>query len=250
MKIGAQFYTVRDFCKTKEGLFESLKKVADIGYTAVQLSGVCDYDPSEMKAELDSLGLECVLTHIEAEKIQTKAEEIAHDHDILSCNRVGLGWFGFNADGGEALVPEFVGTYLEPARILHENGKYFMYHNHAAEFKKLAGKTVMEMLAEQMPKELMGFTLDTYWAQVGGADPAEWIKLLSDRVPVIHLKDCAYGQKMAVVGEGNINFDRVFSMAEAAGTEFMVVEQDDCYGEDPFECLTRSYKYLKACGFN
>ena len=42
MKIGAQFYTVRDFCKTKEGLFESLKKVADIGYTAVQLSGVCD----------------------------------------------------------------------------------------------------------------------------------------------------------------------------------------------------------------
>jgi hypothetical protein len=39
-------------------------------------------------------------------------------------------------------------------------------------------------------------------------------------------------------------------MAEAAGTKYMMVEQDDCNGEDPFECLKRSYEYLKACGFN
>ena len=48
MKIGAQMYTVREFCKTTEGLAESLKKIADIGYTTVQLSGVCDYDPAWM----------------------------------------------------------------------------------------------------------------------------------------------------------------------------------------------------------
>ena len=52
MKTGAQFYTIRDFCKTPEGLYESLKRVADIGYTTVQLSGVCQYDPTEMKAAL------------------------------------------------------------------------------------------------------------------------------------------------------------------------------------------------------
>lgn len=54
---------------------------------------------------------------------------------------------------------------------------------------------------------------------------------------------------MAVVGEGNINFDRIFKEAEAAGTEYMLVEQDDCNGEDPFECLRRSYNNLKAWGF-
>ena len=125
-----------------------------------------------------------------------------------------------------------------------------MYHNHAAEFKKLGGKTVMELLAEGMPSSLMGFTLDTYWVQVGGGDPADYLERLSGRVPVIHLKDCAYGQKMAVVGEGNINFDRVFKMAEASGTKYMMVEQDDCNGEDPFDCLRRSYDYLRSCGFN
>lgn len=54
---------------------------------------------------------------------------------------------------------------------------------------------------------------------------------------------------MAVIGEGNINFDRVFKSAEEAGTKFMLVEQDDCNGEDPFKCLKRSYEFLKSRGF-
>ena len=85
--------------------------------------------------------------------------------------------------------------------------------------------------------------------QAGGGDPALWLEKLSGRVPVIHLKDYAYGRKMAVLGEGNINFDRVFEKAEKSKTEYMLVEQDDCNGEDPFDCLKRSYKYLKANGF-
>ena len=39
MKIGAQFFTLRDFCKDPEGLAESMKRVADIGYkTSVRLT--------------------------------------------------------------------------------------------------------------------------------------------------------------------------------------------------------------------
>ena len=54
---------------------------------------------------------------------------------------------------------------------------------------------------------------------------------------------------MAVVGEGNINFDRVFVTAYEAGTEYMLVEQDDCAGEGPFDCLRRSYDFLRSRGF-
>ena len=72
---------------------------------------------------------------------------------------------------------------------------------------------------------------------------------MAGRIPCIHLKDYAYDQVMAPVGEGNINFDRVFEKAEAGGTQYMLVEQDNCNGEDPFDCLRRSYEYLKAEGF-
>ena len=109
---------------------------------------------------------------------------------------------------------------------------------------------MLEKLAQEIPADVMGFTLDTFWVQAGGGDPAQWVKNLAGRVPAIHLKDFSYGRKMAVVGEGNINFDRVFAEAEGAGTKYMLVEQDDCNGEDPIECLRRSYEYLKACGFN
>ena len=124
-----------------------------------------------------------------------------------------------------------------------------MYHNHDQEFKKVGGKLILEHLAETFSPDILGFTLDTFWVQAGGSDPAMWIEKLSGRVPVIHLKDFAYGKKMAVVGEGNINFDRVFATAENAGTQYMLVEQDDCNGENPFDCLKRSYDYLKSKGF-
>ena len=44
MKIGAQMYTVREFAKNLDDFSETLKKIADIGYTTVQVSGTCPYE--------------------------------------------------------------------------------------------------------------------------------------------------------------------------------------------------------------
>lgn len=247
MKIGAQFYTVRDFCKTPEGLAESLKKTAEIGYTTVQISGTCDYDAKWLKAELDKNGLQCVLTHTSAAKLEQDPAKVAQEHDILNCSYVGLGWYGFHEP--DSRVCNFAAKYRPVAQTLREHGKYFMYHNHDGEFAREDGQLILEKLSEAFTPDEMGFTLDTYWIQHGGADPAQWIEKLKGRVPCIHLKDHTYDGKMAVIGEGNINFERVFEKAEASGTKYMLVEQDDCNGEDPFVCLKRSYDYLHALGF-
>lgn len=246
MQIGAQFFTLRDFCQTPEGLAESLKKVADIGYPTVQISGTCEFDPAWLKQELDKNGLKCVLTHTAAAKLCSDPAQVAKDHDIFGCDHVGLGYYGFREEKGES-VEAFSQTYSSVAKVLREHGKTFMYHNHAQEFRKVGGRLILEQIAEAVPE--MGVTLDTYWVQVGGGDPAQWLEKLTGRVPCIHLKDYAHGPTMAVVGEGNINFDRVFEKAESAGVQYMLVEQDNCNGEDPFACLKRSYDYLKACGF-
>ena len=248
MRIGAQFFTLRDFCKTTEDFAETLKRVADIGYRTVQISGTCAYDPQWLKAQLDQNGLRCVLTHIPKDTLIADAAAVAKDHDVFGCDHVGLGYYHFEEGKPEALE-EFVSAMAPVAQTLCENGKYFMYHNHAHEFLKFDGKVVLQHMAERIPSEHMGFTLDTFWVQAGGGDPAWWIQHLSGRVPCIHLKDFAYDKKMAVLGEGNLNFDRIFQAAETAGTQYMLVEQDDCNGEDPFECLKRSYQFLKANGF-
>lgn len=254
MKIGAQFYTVRDLCKDLDSFAESLKKVADIGYKTVQISGTCEYEPEWLKDQLKKNGLECVLTHIPGDKLQGDPVKVAKDHDVFNCKYVGLGWFNFNDADRESKYNELVRMYKPVAKALKENGKYFMYHNHEREFLKINGKLILERMAEDFAPDEMGFTIDTYWVQSGGGDPAQWIEKLSGRVPCIHLKDYAPGEKqyepkMVPIGEGNINFGRVFEKAEAAGTKYMLVEQDNCNGEDPFECLKRSYNFLRSRGF-
>ena len=61
MIVGAQRFTLRDYAKTTEDLSETLKKVADMGYRSVQLSGVCEYDAAWMKEELRKNGLTCFM---------------------------------------------------------------------------------------------------------------------------------------------------------------------------------------------
>lgn len=248
MKIGAQFYTVRDYCKDLDSFAETLKRVADIGYETVQISGTCAYDPTWLKHELDKNGLKCVLTHIDRERLIAEAAKVAAEHEIFGCKYVGVGCFTHSGKENEC-YSDFVRLFKPVSEQIKAQGKYFMYHNHDQEFKKEDGKLIIERLAEDFAADEMGFTLDTFWVQAGGGDPAQWIEKLSGRVPCIHLKDYSYGRKMAVVGEGNINFDRVFEKAEAAGTEYMLVEQDDCNGEDPMDCLKRSYDYLRSLGF-
>ena len=247
MQIGAQFFTVRNQCQTLEDFALTLRKVADIGYKTVQISGTCPYDAQWLKAQLAANDLQCVLTHIPVPRLVGETGQVIADHHVFGCENIGLGWYAFNETD---TYEKFMETYPRVAEEIRAGGRYFMYHNHDQEFKKVGGKLILEKLAEEIPAEIMGFTLDTFWVQAGGGDPAQWVKNLAGRVPVIHLKEFAYGRKMAVVGEGNINFDRVFNEAEKSGTKYLLVEQDDCKGEDPIECLRRSYEYLKACGFN
>lgn len=249
MEIGVQFYTLRETCKDLAGLDETLKKVADIGYKNVQLSGVCAYEPEWIKEKLEAYGLKCVLTHTAADKLKAEAEKIAAEHTVYGCDYVGLGYARFDNEGD---LEKFITDFKPVAKTLKENGKYFMYHNHAHEFEKRDGKLIIEHLADEFDKDVMGFTLDTFWVQAGGCNPAEWIEKFSGRLPCIHLKDYApkgFDKIMMPVGEGNLNWGKIFEAASTSGVKYMLVEQDDCNGEDPFDCIKRSYDYLKSCGF-
>ncbi len=249
MEIGAQLYTVRESCQNLADFAETLKKVADIGYRNVQVSGTCPYPAQWLKEHLDRNGLKCVLTHIPVPRLTGELDQVISEHEVFGCDYIGLGWWAFDPEK-DMSWEKWVETFPPIAKKIAQAGKLFMYHNHDQQFQKIGGRLVMEKLMEAVPADQMGFTVDTFWVQAGGGDPAQWLEKLAGRIPCIHLKDYAYGRKMAVVGEGNINFARVFEKAEAGGTKYMLVEQDDCNGEDPIDCLRRSYQYLRSFGFN
>ncbi len=247
MKIGAQFYTIREFCKTPEGLAESLARVADIGYTTVQLSAVCAYDPEWMAEQLRKNGLSCVLTHTDPNRLAAEPDEVAKDHSVFGCRYIGVGYYEL---GSREKVDEFISTFGGAMKVLAAQGKKLMYHNHDMEFTNIDGEVMLQRLADLTSPDELGFTLDSYWVQSGGGDPAWWLRNLAGRVDCVHYKDMAYPRKMCVVGEGNLNFEAIFAASEDAGVKYALVEQDNCNGEEPFDCLKRSYEYLKACGLS
>jgi sugar phosphate isomerase/epimerase len=124
------------------------------------------------------------------------------------------------------------------------------YHNHAFELQRWEGQTGLETLFAATTAETLQAEPDTYWLQYGGANPAAWVRRLRGRVPLLHLKDMAVdrGQPVQVeVGEGNLDWVEILGAAREAGTEWLIVEQDESQ-RDPMESLAISYRNLvKLC---
>ena len=252
MIIGAQLYTVRNFTKNLDDFAETLKKVADIGYTTVQVSGTCPFEAEWLRDRLRENGLACVLTHTKPADITDNTEKVCRDHDIFSCRNIGVGAMpGGKVD--DEVYENFVRDFRPAAEIIQKNGHKLFYHNHAFEFTRSEdGKLFMDKILEAFPPEMLGITLDTYWLQFAGADVCDWMAKMKGRLECIHLKDMTAtmknGNRMAPVGHGNMNFEKIIAAAGSAGAEYLLVEQDDCYEEDPFDCLKKSYDYLTSLG--
>ena len=250
MQIGAQLYTVHNRLKTLEDFDAGLKKVAEIGYRSVQVSGTCPYEPEWLRDELQKYNLTCAITHISPARIVEETEKVVAEHAVFGCKNIGIGGMPKEMRGSVEGYEEFRKAYLPAALKIRDLGAKLQYHNHWFEFDKLDGKDVIERILEDFPEDSIDFTLDVGWAAHAGTDVLKLIDTLKGRLSRIHLKDFADkpadGSITTVaylrpIYEGKLDYDAYIKALKAAGTEYMLVEQDWCYEEDEFECLRRSF---------
>ena len=250
-RIGAQYFTLREYTRTIEDFEETCRKVSEIGYKIVQISGT-PLGAAEMKPILDRYGLEVVTTHRSFDDFQKDLDEIMDYNRTLGCKLCGVGCMpGWARESSDALS-RFIREANEMAARLKEEGFYFGYHNHAIEFARLDGKFIMDRLIEETDPDAFRFILDTYWLQVGGMNPASYIRNLGERAMAIHLKDLKANTdnstEMAEIGEGNLDWDEILKVCEEAGAKWALVEQDVCK-RDPFTSMKISYDYLAGKGY-
>ena len=219
MTLGAQLYTLRSYTQNEEDLAYCLKKVAEIGYTTVQISAVGPIPAETIRELCDKNNLKIVLTHTDVNRILRDTDAVIREHEIMGCPYIGIGYMPDKYHNGE-WITHFAPDFKETAKKIAASGKLLMYHNHDFEFRKipeLSGKRILEYLMENFGPDELGFTLDTYWVQAAGGDVVEWIDALKGRLPCVHLKDMAMeknGQVMAPVMEGNMNFPRILRHLE------------------------------------
>ena len=129
-------------------------------------------------------------------------------------------------------------------------GITFSYHNHAFEFETFDGQTGMDILFGQTNPQHVKAELDLFWVKKGGQDPVAYIHQFGKRAHLLHLKDMADGpdQKFAPVGSGTFDFKSIIAAGQKAGTQWYVVEQDNCYDTPPLEAVKISIDNLKKLG--
>lgn len=253
--IGAQFYTIREHIQTLPDFEESCKKISDIGFKIVQISGT-PLKASDMRPILDKYGLKVVTTHRSFDDFKNNLDEVMEYNKTLGCDLCGMGSMPFDFVYTEEKFSEFISEIKKICDVLKENNLYFGYHNHSWEFNKLGEKSIYERLIEETDPEIFNFIVDIAWAHIAVNDVTALIKRLGKRAMAIHLKDYAILfdntalAKLREVGNGFIEWEPILSACEEAGSRFALIEQDYNFRtENAFESLRESYEFLKTKGY-
>jgi len=248
-QVAVQLFTLRDFCKTATDYADTLKKVREIGYEAIQISGVGPIPATELRSIAEGEGLVICATHEPSVDLLADPAKISEHLAVLGTKYTAYP-YPAGVDFSDAAQVDTLITKLDAAgAVLQKAGQVLAYHNHAHEFFLVDGKPLLEAIyARTNPLYLQG-EIDTYWVQAGGGNPVEWCAKLKNRLPLLHIKDYAVDATgkpfFAEIGYGNLDMKAIIATAEASGCEWFIVEQDVCPG-NPFDSVKKSFDYIKG----
>lgn len=247
-QISLQLYTVREH--TARDMPGTLRRLADIGYTAVEPAGFGGLTPRELRRVMDDLGLRASGAHVPIDAWDSDpASVIAGMHAIGSSHAI-VPMAPPERRGDADSVARLAEDFNRWGELCRAEGVTFSYHNHDFEFARLGETTMWEVLVRETDPALVHFELDLYWIKYGGSDPETVLRDVGDRVPLVHLKDMAPDDTRSdlPVGEGTMPWPELLRAADEVGVEWFVAEQDD--PRDAMEDVEISLKAMQRLSGN
>ena len=283
--IGVQMSTIAPAKMPSFDAYDVMAKLTDIGFHCAEVSQVpmTKENVAGFRKAIDELKFNfSSLTAAVAPMVPGMPGEylcnpddykkMIDDAKTLEVDMFRIGMMPMNAIGDVAKCIDFAKQAEEYCLKLKEDGIDLYYHNHHIEFMKLEnGKYLLDVLRENAPT--MGFELDTHWIHRGGENPVEFIKKYAGSVRLLHLKDYkianvempdmtkgfdmkafanaffAQPVRFAELGAGSLPLKASIEAGLEGGAEYYLIEQDDSYGRDPFDCLKDSRDHLIELGY-
>ncbi|MBC2330184.1 sugar phosphate isomerase/epimerase family protein [Listeria swaminathanii] len=236
-KIALQLWSVQE--ALEEDFFETLEKVAEMGYDGVEFAGYYGKSATEIKAKLAELGLEVAGSHVSKEQLEADLEAVIAFERELGNNYIICPYADFETKQ-EWL--EFSAELREITKAVQQAGMQFGYHNHAHELEKLNGEIILDALLENVPE--MVAELDTYWIEHAGIGVIPFIEKYRNRVPLVHIKDKSKTNKEStIIGEGILDIPGYAKTALDCGAKWLVIEQE-AFEEAPLTSVAKGYTYV------
>lgn len=280
-RIGVQAMMLKESV-AEIGAFETLRRVRDIGYRAIEVSQIPMQEDNiaQLERARNELGIEIAALSAGlsaspggTDSLEQDLDKIIADSHRLGTRMVRIGMLPFEAMGSLERLLDFCDRTDAYAQRLADSGIRLYYHNHHVEFAKFDGRLMLDIIADRAPN--VGLELDVHWLQRGGVNPVAVIEQYAGRVRMVHLKDYRIGKlpdsafdalakgdiagfmtafagvvQFGEVGEGNLDFASIIPASIASGAEYLLVEQDDLYGRTVWEALQTSHDNLVSLGFS
>ena len=266
LPVAIQVYSVRK--DAEADLPGTLRKIRDMGYDGVEFAGLYGHTAAEVKAMCAEVGLTPISAHVPFVDMLKDPWGVLSQYAEIGCKYVAVPYLIPEHRPGTPNF-EYVVAFIEIiAKAAKKLGMQMLYHNHDFEFMKLDGKYALDILYETVPADLLKTELDVCWVNVGGEEPAAYLRKYAGRAPVVHLKDF-FGEKsddmyeligidrkapkrpsgfeFRPVGYGVQDIYGILNAAEDAGTEWVVVEMDNpSMDRTPLECAAMSAAYVRT----
>lgn len=236
MKIGYQLFSALQLCQTKQGMVDTIEKIAAMGYDGVEFFAYAGMEAQELKELLGKNHLEGFNSHVQLERWMADPEgEIRYAAEAgISC--VTIPWLPAEMRYPEGYAKiKALAVKIQP--IAKKYGITLLYHNHDFEFAKDSGGVFwLENILKATPE--MKLELDTFWAYYAGIDPVAYMEKHKAYLRLIHVKDyksfkggpIAGGAEMPVfcaIGTGKMNNKKIVDWAKKNDVQWVCVEQDN-----------------------
>ncbi len=265
LMVGLQLFTF--FNVIDDDVQGTLKKIAGVGYKEIESAfskkgGYYGMKPKEFAALLKDMGMSWKSHHVlgapfkmppgakmptgtDGKPIVIPPMRNLRDNMQALVDEAADGGVGYLVCASTPVntlddIKTSIETLNKTDEACKKAGVVFAYHNHDAEFRAVEGQIPYEMFLSQT-KMLM--ELDLAWAVKGGKDPVELFKQHPGRFPLWHVKDLdAKRETVLPVGEGTIDYKRIFDASASSGMKHFFVEHD--MPKDPLASIKKSYNYL------
>jgi len=255
LPIGIQLYTVRDHLE--KDLAGTFKLVAEIGYKDVEIGGTFDFygkKPAELKRLLNASGLHPISTHFTAEQLKTQLQKSIADARECGITYIGLSSLDDRDRQSLDAIKRDADWFNQVGEATNKAGAHFFYHGHNFDFASVDGVIEYDELLRRTDPKLANFQLDCFWCVRAGKDPVDYFNRFPGRFLQLHIKDLKPGFPPSTggddrpgafteVGQGIIDWRRIFKAAPKGGLQHYYVEQDEC-DRDSLESAKISYEYL------
>ena len=247
LPIGCQTYPVRkmiaeDFPGTLKQLanagFQAIELCSPVGYAKAGFAVVGNYKGPELRKLLSDLNLTCHSSHFSIDELRKDLQG-----RIAWAKEIGLTQMMVPSLGGPRNptmddVKRAADEYNKMAESSHAAGIQQGLHNEGFELSTVDGKRTYDVLFELLDPKLVKFQFQVSTISQG-FDAAEYFTKYPGRFISMHAQGWSATEKKIVpIGQGTLDWKRIFTAAKTGGIKNYFVEMNLDY-------MRESVPYLK-----